>query len=416
MDGSPAPQKSRPLFVPEGFADFECDLCGDCCRNHTRVLISPAKHKRLALVLRDSGFRFPVRDALMKNEDDPDAPAAFAMVGDRCVFLTDAGHCHLCELGVPELRGPWCISFPVTPIITPRGVNYLISFACKKTVQMLRRKEPLKILALAVNGGPLPGAGRPFTARHRIPTVGDRPALDWSGYRLAEGMLLAIARDWEVNMSTRLVLMPMMLNYLLKDYAGPDSNDALRERVSHAARALPQMIGQAKSYRPDLTGHYAALNSLFARRIGFRTQAALRKQVDAAVHQIQGRRTRAPADELGSLLARLYKEHYKPNARRHEHILGNYAICRLFASREVLTGGVYKGTCAVAYLVALIRFFATTTAAERGARVNQRILLEAVRFVENLLAQSRNLFDFLDAPDEQDRMCDPAYMAMLARI
>jgi len=416
LDGSPAAEKSHPLFVPEGFTDFKCDLCGDCCRNHARVLISPAKHKRLAQVLRDTGFRFPVRDALMQDEDDPDAPAAFATVGDQCVFLTDAGHCHLCELGVPELRGPWCISFPVTPIITPRGVNYFISFACKKTVEMLRSKEPLNILALTVNGSPLPGAGRPFTARHRIPTVGDRPRLDWSGHRLIEGMLLAVARDWDVNTSTRLILMPMMLNYLLKDYTGPESNDALRERVSHAARDLPQMIEQAKSYRPDPAGHYAALNSLFARRIGFRTQTALRKQVDMAIRQVQGRRTKVPADELGAVLARLYKDHYKPNARRPEYILGNYVICRLFASRELLTGGVYKGVCVVAYLVALIRFFATTTAAQRCERINQRSLLEAVRCVERLLAQSRNFFDFLDATGEQDRMCNPAYAAMLARI
>ena len=416
MASSPAADKQRSLFAPERFADFECDLCGECCRNHTRVEISPAKYERLARILRETGFQFPVRDALMRDEEDPSAPAMFAMVGDQCVFLTDAGRCHLCELGVPELRGAWCVSFPVTPVVTPRGINYSVSFACKRSARMLRSKEPLNILALNVNGGPLPAVDRPLASRHRIPSVGDRPRLDWSGYRLVKGMLLALARDWEMSTAKRLILMPMMLNYLLDGYTGPESDEALRDRVSHGAGSLPDMIKRVKSYRADPAAHYTALAGVFGRRIGFRTRVPLRKEIDDAVQQVQGRRTKASGGEFGATLAHLYKRHYKPGARRFEHILGNYAICRLFANREMLIGGVYKGTYAVAYLVAMVQFFATTAAAQRGCRVNQTILLEAVQLVERLRSQSRNLFDFLDGSDEQARMLDPAYAATLVRI
>ena len=54
--------------------------------------------------------------------------------------------------------------------------------------------------------------------------------------------------------------------------------------------------------------------------------------------------------------------------------------------------------------------------AEEGGVVNQGILLEAVRTVEKLFARGRNIFDFLDAQPEQDRMPDPAYAAALVRI
>ena len=77
------------------------------------------------------------------------------------------------------------------------------------------------------------------------------------------------------------------------------------------------------------------------------------------MRQIRGRRTKTKPAELGTALAKLYAKHYKPGAGRFEHILGNYVICRLFASREMLTGGVYKGTYAVIYLVAMIRFLET---------------------------------------------------------
>jgi len=413
---SPATRKPSALFAPEGFTNFECAACGGCCRNHARIEISPAKTERLVRALRETGFQFSVRDALAIDEDDPSAPAVFARVGDGCVFLTETGRCHLCDIGVPELRGPWCISFPVEPVVTPRGVNYSISFACKRTARMLQVKRPLNILAVSVDGAPLPAAGAAFAPRYRIPTVGDRPRLDWSGYRLVKGMVLAVARDWEVSLAKRLILMPMMLNALLDDYSGPESNDALRERVSHGARSLPDMIKRAGSYPADPAAHYAALTDVFGRRVGLRTQAPLRKEIDDAVRQVQGRRTKAPAGEFGAALARLYKQHYKPGAGRFEHILGNYVICRLFASREMLTGGVYKGTYAVIYLVAMIRFFATAAAARRGGRVNQKILLEALHLVERLRAQSRTLFDFLDGRDAQSRMLDPGTAAALVRL
>ena len=412
----PAKEKTLTVFAPEGFSDFECARCGDCCTDPQRITISSAKYDRLARVLRDTGFRFPVRDALMRNEDDPEGPATFALVGERCVFLTDEGHCHLCEIGVPELRGLWCISFPVTPIVTPRGVNYSISFACPETAAILRSKTPLNILALTVPGGSFVSPERPFTARHRIPTVSGKPKLGWAGHRLIEGMLLALARDWEVNTATRLVLMPVMLNHLLEGYRGPESDALLRERVSHAGRKLAEMVRVARAARADRQAHYEALAGIFGRRIGLRSKTRLRKLVDAAMRRVRDRRTRVKTSEPGSALARLYTAHYKPRASRIEHILGNYIICRLFANREMLTGGVYKGVYAVCYLVALIRFFATIAAAEEGGMVNQGVLLEAVRTVEKLFARGRNIFDFLDAQPEQDRMPDPAYAAALVRI
>jgi len=412
----PAKEKKLTIFVPEGFTGFECAMCGQCCDEPPRITISSAKCERLVRILQESGFRFPVRDAVMRDEDAPEGAASFALVGEKCVFLTPEGHCHLCDIGVPELRGLWCISFPVSPIITPRGVNYAVSFACPKTAEMLRARKPLNMLALTVTGAQPPSAGRPFSSKHRIPTVRGRPKLDWPAHRLVEGMLLAIARDWSINITDRLVVMPIMLNHLLRDYAGPQSDAALRERVSHAGRRLGEMIKTARSFRPDREVHYEALAGIFGRRIGLRTRTQLRTLVDRAMRQVRQRRTATKGAELGAALGHLYAKRYKPRASRFEHVLGNYIVCRIFANREMLTGGVYKGVYVVACLVALIRFVATTTAAERDVMVNTDILVEAVRAVEKLFGQSRNIFDFLDADAEQERMPDPACLAALVRI
>jgi hypothetical protein len=409
-------EKKVTVFVPEGFQDFECDQCGECCTLPPRITISPARYERLARVLRESSFAVPVRDAVMKDEDDPAASAVFALVGQRCVFLTDAGRCRLYELGVPELRGVWCITFPVSPVITPRGVNYSISFACRKTAAMLGAKQPLNMLALTVAGGQFPGGERTFSAKHRVPIAVDRPKLDWPAHRLIEGLLLAVARDWSVSLADRLTLMPVLLDYVLRDYAGPESDAALRERVSQLGRELAGLLKKARSYRPDRTAHYEALTGLFARRIGLRTEVAIRKQVDAAMRQVHRPNPSAGGPALGQMLGRLYARHYRPRASRIENVLGNYVICRLFASPEMLVGGVYKGLTVICYLVALIRFFAVTSAAEHETTVGKTLLIESVQTVERLFAQGRNLFDFLDSDDEQARMQDPALVAELVRI
>ena len=416
MAGPVSAEKKQHVFVPEGFTGFECGLCGECCRERARILVSAAKSERLTHILLESGFHVPVRDALMKDEDQPDAPAEFAMVGDRCVFLTDDARCHLHNIGVPELRGPWCVSFPVTPIVTPRGVNYSLSFACPGTAQILCRTTPLNIMALTLDGGQVPAASERFSSEHRIPVLGDRPPLDWAAHRLVEGMLLAIARDWNINLALRLTIMPIMLGQLLDGYEGPESNDRLRERVSSAGLDLPDTIKQARSIRRDRAAHYQAMAALIGRRIGLRSRPALRKLAEEAMRRIQGHKTRTDPARLGAALADFYAQYYRPRARRLEHILGNYVICRLFASREMLTGGVYKGVAAVAHLVALARFVAAAMACKNDKTVDKATLLEAIGLVEKLFAHGRNIFDFLNAADEQERMADPAYVSALVRI
>ena len=416
MGGPVSTQKKLRVFVPEGFTDFECCLCGECCRERARIVVSPAKSGRLAQVLLESGFHIPVRDALMRDEDEPGEPTAFAMVGDRCVFLTDDAHCHLHDIGVPELRGAWCMSFPVTPIVTPRGVNYSLSFACPRTAAILCRTTPLNIMAVTLDGGQVPGASERFPAEHKIPTIGGRPPLDWAAHRLVEGMLLAIARDWDINLALRLTVMPIMLGRLLEGYDGPDSNDRLRERVSSAGLKLPEMIKEARSIGRDRAAHYQAMAGLVGQRIGLRSRPKLRKLAEEAMRHIQGNKSGADPARLGAALADFYTQYYRPRARRLEHMLGNYVICRLFASREMLTGGVYKGVAAVAHLVALVRFVAAAMACKRDKAVDKATLLEAIGLVEKLFAHGRNIFDFLNSADEQERMSDPAYVSALVRI
>jgi Fe-S-cluster containining protein len=408
--------KTLTLFVPEGFTGFKCTRCGGCCETPQRLEISPAKYERLIRLLSDNSFHYPVRDAVMRGEYDYDAPATFATVGEKCVFLSDGGHCHICDLGSPELRPLWCTTFPVTPITTPRGINYSISFACPETVKMLKAKEPLNVVALGVDGAGLPSIQRPYTARHRIGISAGRPKLDWGAHRLVEGMLLAVARDWKIKTADRLVLMPVMLEHLLRDYAGPGSDEVLRERVGHAGEEIGTLLAAAQACKGDPQAHYEAISAIFSRRIGLRSKSDLRHAVDAAMRKVREHRTQTTTAELGAALSRLYARYYKPRASRLDHILGNYIICRLFASPEMINGGVYKGVYVVCYLAALVRFFATTTAAEQDRAVNQTMMLDAVQTVEKVFGQSRTIFEFLDGDGEQHRMLDPTYAATLMRI
>ncbi len=409
-----APAERITVFAPEGFPGFRCARCGLCCVEPPQITVSAAKREKLARLLAESRFPIPVRDALVQPEDDPEAAASFARVGENCVFLTAEGRCRLCELGASGLRGGWCISFPVSPILTPRGANYSLSFACPEVARILRARQPLNLLALTVAGTQLPAAGASFPAHHLIPTVRGRPKLDWAAYRLVEGMLLAVARSWEIRLADRLTVMPILLGYLLGDYTGPGGDAALRERISEAGHRLGEMVKQARSFRPDHAAHHAALSALLGRRVGLRSRTPSRKLVDSAAQEL--RRRQSGPHGPAAAMAELYRTHYKPAAASVEHILGNYVICRLFASQEALVGGVYKGVYATIYLVALIRFFAAVGAAEVGGRVTVGGLLDAVHAVEKFFTPSRTLLEFLDADMEQERMLDSRYAAALVRI
>jgi hypothetical protein len=409
-------EKTRTVFVPEGFSDFTCEHCGQCCFLPRPLEISSAKYKPLVRLLNDHEFQYPTRDAVSRDEYDLDGPATLAMVGEQCVFLTDQGGCHLCELGAPELRPTWCITFPVAPLTTPRGVNYNISFACPQTAKMLKAKAPLDILVMQIEGPPLPGAQRPYSSRHRIPVAAGLPKLDWPAFRLTEGLLLAVARDWKIKTTDRLVLMPIMLDYLLRDDGGSHSGDRLRERVRSVGEHIGELLATAQAVPGDAIAHYEMLSGLLSRRIGLRNKSPLRQAVDAAMRKVREHRSQSSPVEMGDALQQLYSRHYKPRASRLEHVLGNYIICRLFASTEMLSGGVYKGVYVVAYLTALIRFFATTTAAQQDRAVNLEDMLDAVVTVEKVFSQGRNTFDFLDGDAEQQRMLDPAYAAAIARL
>jgi hypothetical protein len=411
----PTNEPTTTIFVPEGFTDFRCARCGDCCSHPPRIDVSPAKYRRILRLLLDADFPFPPRDAVTRDEADPDARAAFALVGERCVFLTDEGQCFLCDAGAPELRGAWCLSFPVIPLVTPRGVNFALSFACPQTARLLRSRTPLNILAVTIPDDPPRSAERPFSKRHRIPTLPGGPTLDWAGHRLVEGMLLAVARDWDLRLDCRLILMPLVLAHLLDGCGGPETHPTLRDRAGHVSEAIGPMVERTRSYRPDRAAHYEALAGVFGRRIGLRTRSALRKHVDEALRVVRGRRGTADSAELGARLADLYRKHYKPRAARLEHVLGNYVICRLFASREILTGGVYKGVRVIGYLVGLARFFAATSAAREHCSVNLDLLTDSVRLVEKLFAHNSHVFAFLDTA-EPDHLTDPAHMAALVRI
>ena len=415
MASQPAREKLISVFVPEGFSNFECGMCGQCCVEPGRIVISRAKYEKLARVLRSSNFPYPVPDALMCDESAADEPVAFALVGDRCVFLDGESRCRLCSLDVPEMRGIWCVSFPVSPVITPRGVNYSISFACPKTAKMLSRRKPLRILALSVPGPAVPALDRAFPTDHLIPTRPDRPDMDWTAYQLIEGMLLAVAQDEELSASHRMLVMHIMLGDLLGDYQGPESDEALRERVSNAAQRLPEMAEQAKSAPENPVRHYEAIASLFGRRVGLRSRTRLNRVVEQAMRVLRGRRTKTTADELGHTLAEIYRKHYRPKARTLDHTIANYVICRIFANREILDGGVYKGLFWVYYLVALVKFFAATTAAEKNKSVDEEGLRQAIQTVEKCFVQSRTAFDFLDSHDEKERMLSLEYAAALVK-
>ncbi|MFO7898338.1 MAG: hypothetical protein R6V58_04680 [Planctomycetota bacterium] len=416
MAARPENRNTCTVFAPEPFRDFACARCGDCCSHPPGLEIPASKVGRLARALRDSGFRYPVRDALMRDETDPGAPATVARVGDRCVFLLDDGRCYLVSIGVPELRPLWCIGHPVRPLVTPGGITYAVSFACPQTVRMLRSRDPINIVAATVSGDPPPDAGRRFGADHRIPTRLGRPKLDWPAFRLLQGMLLAIARDWDTSLTDRLVLMPIMLAHLLDGYEGGGSDDRIRRRVSGIGRELPGLLARARAAEGDPGAHYEAMMGIFGRRIGLRTRSGVRRVAQEALRELRDRRKSSSTSELADEVRRLYAELYRPRAGRIEHILGNYVICHLFASREMLAGGVYKGVCVVHYLVALIRFLATTTAARQGTAVTADILAESIRTVERLFSRSRTAFEFLDDRAEQDRLPDPAYAATLVKI
>jgi hypothetical protein len=213
--------ETRFIFSPE--VDYQCILCGDCCREGWRIPLDQAARDSLAA--RD--WTGTPLEALAKEKPDffsQDAPsvptkAVFKTRHGGCVLLDEQGRCTAHVHFGRMAKGVVCRLFPYLFVEAPEGVYAGYSFCCRPV------RSPGEA---ADSGGEQPGepvqeilqearAFFPGIHYHKAPAqVEITPgfSVSWEDYLRLEQCLLELLSREDQPLSLRLVEGHVFLNLL----------------------------------------------------------------------------------------------------------------------------------------------------------------------------------------------------------
>ena len=204
------------LHVP-AFVNYECQLCGFCCRQYD-ITFSEEEHKKLSKY--NWGKLEPVLEgkewcAPLRRQRSPDAYRLRYTSEGGCIFLSPDNKClmhrHVGELG----KTLGCCVYPFTFADTPTGVYVGCRFSCLAVANALG--EPLvratdalrQKLSLVRESGLLPRYADEvvFAGKRTVP---------WRDYlRLEEALIRILLRD-DLSLARRLFMVHKLIEILRK--------------------------------------------------------------------------------------------------------------------------------------------------------------------------------------------------------
>ncbi|MEG6584391.1 flagellin lysine-N-methylase [Dendrosporobacter sp. 1207_IL3150] len=129
--------------------NFECKMCGTCCRRNWLVTIDERSYQRNWELFKRQGRQLEFKKAFAINSDRS-LPEEFACITKKtsgeCWFLTDANLCTLHSMAGHSHLDAVCQTFPRYPINSSRGIELTLSMSCPSVLEQLNREEPLKLI------------------------------------------------------------------------------------------------------------------------------------------------------------------------------------------------------------------------------------------------------------------------------
>ena len=130
-------------------AEFECEMCGSCCRNDWMVTLDEDSYHRNSKLFMETGRKEEFSKIFRRLSDNrglgeyafiekkASGGCWFLAEDQRCLLQKEAGHHHLDHV---------CQTYPRYPMNTTRGTELTLSFSCPAVIRMASRITPLNII------------------------------------------------------------------------------------------------------------------------------------------------------------------------------------------------------------------------------------------------------------------------------
>ena len=129
--------------------DFQCEMCGRCCKNDWLVTLDENSYQRNRRVFSERGETADFAAAFLPLQGTS-CPGEYACIAKKesggCWFLENDNRCRLHREFGHEHLDSVCMTFPRYPISSARGVELTLTMNCPAVLKRLTRSEPLKVL------------------------------------------------------------------------------------------------------------------------------------------------------------------------------------------------------------------------------------------------------------------------------
>jgi lysine-N-methylase len=214
--------RTNTLYLPNYVKNFVCQQCGACCLAKWRIDVDTQTYEKVkekyVSLNREEEF------AKMISKDDQ-GRITMNFSNGRCAALTDRNLCTFQKEHGHEFLSDTCKTFPRYIFVSPRGIEFALSFSCPAVAAALKEKEKITFSQIdsADSGFDFM---RPSQALYFIPEK--LPATDLKHYYFQiEAGLINIMQDRSFAIGERLVLIGRTLDSLTARAGGENMADSI---------------------------------------------------------------------------------------------------------------------------------------------------------------------------------------------
>lgn len=378
--------KKEVLFLPDYVKEFECTMCGDCCRSKWNIDVDERTHKRLEKKFAELG-RSDDFTEMIELSAQGRSMMKFDAAG-RCMALASDGRCKIqLELGY-EYLSDVCKTYPRYIRVTPRGIEISLSFSCPAAAKLLRRKDPVGFSYLPVDD-PSFFFMKAGITDYFIP--GKLPKNDIKRhYFPIEAGLIRVMQDRDFSIGERLVLLGHMLGRLASlDVEKTDEEQIVamltsyRGRVEIGANYELHLQTLRWIFDPVVEGNEEVKNAMaYLLKI-----LATDEKMSCADF---ARLIKKEPSEIVLLPQKYYemlRKYYEPSLNEISHVLENYFVNQIFLKTFYYMEW-QEAFFKISLMHAMIQFYAIALSVSMKKATTEEIVIQAIVETENYFSHA----------------------------
>lgn len=129
--------------------DFQCEMCGTCCRRDWQVTLDEGSYQRNFQLFQQWGRTAEFAQAFIPFEKQQ-VPGEYAYIAKAeqggCWFLEEDQSCRLHRQAGHAHLDMVCQTFPRYPMSSSRGLEITLSFSCPAVMKQVLREKPLEVM------------------------------------------------------------------------------------------------------------------------------------------------------------------------------------------------------------------------------------------------------------------------------